>query len=353
MKSLLLVMSFLSLVHNAYLLDVVVSYNNTVMLNHFFAGNNASQAIQNASNAVRKAKGGTVVIKAGLYNLTRQITFYGNTTIKGEGMNDTILRLVNNASTFSRAGLLRSTFKDGNCNNISIESLTLDGNKQNQFNTTKGANYGRFGIFTEVCNDTLFDDVRITNFQGYGFDPHGMKPSSWAYNLTITNCLADKNEWDGFTLDQTIGIVCVNNTAKNNGRHGFNFVTGSRDIVITNVTTDQNGHYYPTVSTSNGCGITIQNNMEYDTHTAVVSFNSLIGDKRASLCIDDVRDITVFNNTMISAGTRCVFNKGSNDSILFNNICSNSRSVFLTNLSGYPSFNITVINNTIIPYISG
>jgi hypothetical protein len=346
-------LSLLSLALTTYSLEVIVSNDAIVSSNHFFAGNNASQAIQNATNAVRKAKGGTVFIKEGLYNLSHQVTIYGNITIMGEGMNKTVLRLVNTASTFQYAGLFRSTYRNGNCNNITLKSFTLDGNKLNQLSTSSTLTYGRFGIFTEVCNDTYMDDIRVTSFQGYGFDPHGKKPNLWGYNLTIVNCLADNNEWDGFTIDQTNGIYCFNNTATDNGRHGFNFVTGSRNIVISNVTTYKNGHYYPTPSKSNGCGVTLQNNLGYGSYTALVQFNSFNQDKRASLCIDEVRDIVVNKNIMVSAGQRCVFNKGSNDTLLSNNLCSNSRNVFLTSSTDFVSINITSINNTIIPYVTG
>jgi hypothetical protein len=328
-------------------LDVTVSNINSTQTNHYFTGLNASLAIQKAVKAVRKDRGGVVFIKEGVYNLTAQIIMYGNITLKGDGMNLTVLRLADYAPAYKRAGLIRATFQNGDCNNISVQHMTLDGNKKNQ-HTSETETYGRFGLFTEVCNDTLFDFVRVTSFQGYGFDPHGKKPYSWGYNLTVSNCHADNNYWDGFTLDQTINIRCVNNTAIDNGRHGFNIVTGSRNVLIENVTSYNNGYGYPTPQTSTGCGITVQNNQEFGTHTGVIMFNNLQGDKKASLCIDEIHSYTVFNNTMTTPGIRCVYNKGSNDTLIYNNACVNSRGVFMFNDTGLPTFSVIAVNNTII-----
>src|SRR5207249_31502 len=126
-------------------------------------------------------------------------------------------------------------------NDFIVSNMTIDGNKQNQY-TDPNSSYGRYGIFTEGGRNIWFDFVKIINFQGYGFDPHGWKTGNiWGNYLTITNCISENNDWDGFTLDETLYIYIKNCISSNNGRHGFNVVTGSQNVLLINNFAYNNG----------------------------------------------------------------------------------------------------------------
>ena len=196
----------------------------------------AKPYIQQALANVSAAGGGVVFVGQGNYTLSGQLFLGAATHLKGAGMDATFLRLVDNAApwkvgTSSRSGFVRSHMMDDQ----QVSEITLDGNKQNQ-RKDGDYGYGRYGLFTEGSQRVFFDRVRIQNFQGYGFDPHGWKSGFngpvYGVNLTITNCISVNNEWDGFTLDQTYGIYLFNNTALTNGRHGFNLVTGSQGTIM-------------------------------------------------------------------------------------------------------------------------
>lgn len=352
MKSVIL--CFFGLVSLTNCLDLIVSLDKSwceKTPNCLYAGENASNIIQNGLNMIRIEKGGSILIKEGVYILSTQLTLYGNTTFVGEGIDKTVFKLQDFASSWRLSGMLRSTWKSGNCSNLVFKSFTLDGNKQNQVVNASISDYGRFGLFTEMCHNVVVDSVRITSFQGYGFDPHGNKGDRFAYNLIVKNCIADTNDWDGFTLDQTIGIDVQNCTSYNNGRHGFNIVTGSQNVMIQGVSTSKNGFYYKN-TTSTGCGITIQNNMEFGTAHAVVKDSSFSGDAKASICIDEVYDILIESNCMKTSGSRCIHNKGANNTTITKNICSNSKARLYTTVSGFNYTNIVIINNTIVPYLN-
>lgn len=290
--------------------------------NCIYVNQDPNKVIQSVLNKIRDNKGGTLLIKSGTYVISSQLTFYGKTTIQGEGVDRTILKVKDNSPSWKYAGFLRATFKSGKCDNIIIRSLTLDGNKKNQ----RQSSYGRFGLFTEVCHNVVFDKVKIVNFQGYGFDPHGHKPNKvaeskyFARNLTITNCIAENNDWDGFTIDQTDGAILRSNLATNNGRHGFNVVTGSRNVLIERCKTNNNGYYY--FEKTKGCGVTIQNNLNFGTRNVVLKNNVLTNDAKASICLRNVKHITITENQLNHGAKQCVTNKGSLRVKLDNNVCS-------------------------------
>ncbi len=343
---------FLALTSSVSALDVTVGKTDCVgCLNYYKADVDAFPAIQAACEAVRKAGGGKVQVQAGEYVLSKNFQVFSNTHFTGAGMEQTILKLKDRASpwkvgTALASGFLRAVYKTyNNCLNIKITSLTLDGNKVNQ-NTDPDSEYGRYGLFTEGCTNVYVDSVKIRNFQGYGFDPHGWKtaPNAPLYGkaLTIVNCISHDNNWDGFTLDQTDGMVVQNCLAYNNGRHGFNIVTGSRNVVIDNVRTYRNGHYYYTGAS--GCGMTIQNNQNYGTSSVTVKNSLFEADKKGGVCTNDVFNIVVDSNN-IKTERACITLVDTSDVSVTNNICNNTNIIQKTNV-----INLTETNNK---YVSG
>jgi parallel beta-helix repeat protein len=198
--------------------------------------------------------------------------------------------------------------------------LTINGNKHNQ-NTDKYSQYGRFGFFTEACDNVYVNGMGIINFQGYGFDPHGVKHTkTWSINLTIINSYSGHNDWDGYTIDQSANVLLRNNTAYNNGRHGFNIVTGTYNITIENNFAYGNGYYY--YQGNEGCGLAVQNNMQYGTHNVVVRNNKFVNNMDAGICVNDVYNVIVNNNTVDRNNTIvCVKTKLIVNGTFQENIC--------------------------------
>jgi hypothetical protein len=283
--------------------------------------------------------GGTVLVGAGEYILKTQLFMYNQTHLKGSGIDITILKLANLATSWqqgtkSSAGFIRSHLMDDQ----QISQITLDGNKANQ---RLADNYGRYGIFTEGAHRVLFDTVKIHDFQGYGFDPHGWKTGgpAYGYDLTIVNCISTNNEWDGFTLDQTYNIYLSNNTSTDNGRHGYNVVTGSQNVIIENNRAFNNGYYDP--HGGSGCGFMVQNNMNYGTGNAIFTNNYVEGALKSGFCANGVFNITMTQNTVVNS-TLCGLINSTKSSSFTNNNCNNITAIIqVVDLKG--------INNTITP----
>lgn len=269
------------------------------------SNSDAYTTIQQAFNDTLAKGGGVVILNEGTYLVSINVEMYSNTVLKGAGMDKTVIKLMDYAPTFgNRAGLLRADYiNQGGCDNIVIQDLTLDGNKLNQ--DPQEMNFGRFGLFTEVCNDLVIERVKIINMQGYGFDPHGFKPSTFAVNLRMKDCIAHNNDWDGFTIDQTTDVIVENSVAYENGRHGFNLVTGTHKAVLTAITAYDNGFSF-TKNNATGCGVTFQDNNDYGTHHITVQNSKIYSNNKAGICTTGtVHDINI-SSTQITHKDKCI-----------------------------------------------
>ena len=303
-------------------LTIIVGYSDNATIK-VRPGHDAYFVFQQAFDEVKANGRGKIFIENGTYILSSFLEVGDNITVIGAGMNKTILRLMDFARHWwvpgtgtRRSGFLRSTW----CENVNFYNLTIDGNKNNQ-NTDKYSKYGRFGFFTEACDNVFIDGMSIVNFQGYGFDPHGVKASkTWSINLTIINSHAAFNDWDGYTIDQSANVLLRNNVAVHNGRHGYNIVTGTYNILIENNTAYGNGYYY--YEGNPGCGIAVQNNLNFGTHNVIVRNNTLVGSKDAGICVNDVKNVTVINNVVERNNTIvCIKSRLLVNSTVENNIC--------------------------------
>lgn len=290
--------------YNIYIGPNYVTVGYTTKANYSVIGTIRHDVIiQEALNNITKTGGGVVHILEGEYTLYWNLFIEDNIHLKGDGMFKTILRLADKApawrnGSYKKSGFVRARLTD----NLIVSNLTLDGNKHNQLNDADH-HYGRYGLFTEGCNHVWFDNVRITNFQGYGFDPHGWKAGGiWGEYLTITNCLSDYNDWDGYTLDQTYYIDVINCTARYNGRHGFNIVTGSKFVTLQNNNAIGNGYYYKDLHESgkngSGCGYMTQNNKYFGTSHIRVMENYAKNNKKAEICVNDVHNVVIRDNLL-------------------------------------------------------
>lgn len=306
--------------------NIIYRINETRMSNetNFFAvtqnilSNNDRLVIQLAINNFMEFGGGQIYVSQGTYICDYLIYLGSRMYFKGDGIDLTILILQDHANPFkvgtnSRAGFVRTM----NTNDITISDFTLNGNKFNQPDT-EDYSYGRYGIYTQSVTNAWFNNVKIINFQGYGFDPHGHKPSDYGHNLTITNCISENNNWDGFTIDETLYANVENCTSISNGRHGFNIVTGSRYVTIKNSYASNNGYFG--IYNGTGCGIMIQNNLLYGTGNVTVQYNTFTKNKKAGICLDDVYDIVCTNNT-INGTAPCFKLTNVTQSTITNNVC--------------------------------
>lgn len=300
--------------------------------------------IQSALDTASKSKD-VVLISEGLYLLNNGLVFDSNTRVQGAGMDKTILKLMDNAAPWwdekgRNAGMIRGSF----IKNVTVTDLTLDGNKVNQLSDERSS-YGRFGVFIEASKNITFDKVRVQNFQGYGFDPHGYKPTmTWTENLAIINCVANDNEWDGFTIDQSSNVIMMNNIAKNNGRHGFNIVSGSKFVNLTNNFAENNGFSLTAKNVSDGeadgCGIKVQDNFGFGTRDVHVSNNVIYQSDRGGICLDAVRRVDVVQNRILYA-KYCLMSFNVSKGTFRDNQCMTNNTFLVI-----PESSIEMLNNT-------
>jgi hypothetical protein len=296
--------------------------------------------LQKAVIDIGNLGGGIVTIKQGTYNLIKNLEIYKKyVQINGEGIDTTILKLDDYAPSFivgtsKRSGFVRARL----ISNIIISNITLNGNKNMQYHDVDSS-YGRYGIFTEGMDNVWFDRVKIINFQGYGFDPHGWKSGGiWSRYLTISNCISERNDWDGFTIDQTFNVTIYNSISNNNGRHGFNIVTGTKYGLLYNNYANYNGFYYYSGS---GCGFMVQNNQLYGTSDVTLINNYANNSKKAGFCINDVSNIAISYNNIESSCTCFDVVTGRSTNVTNNRCITNRLAKITTTTVIYGSYDIT------------
>lgn len=310
----------------------IASSTNSVFSSYDYScdGINDHVEIQNAINYVKSGGGGTIYLSDGTFVLSKNVIMYSNMVLKGQGRDSTTMKLADNSPAFSLAGFIRAK----KCKSMEIRDMTIDGNRY--LSTTSTTSYGRFGVFTEACNYTVFDNLKVANWWGYGFDPHGEGGTiNYSNYVTITNSEAINNGWDGITVDKCMYAVVANNRVIGNGRHGINIVTGSKAGEVHDNYLENNGYNYK--GAPNGCGIMVQNNQGYGTKDQDIYHNQIVNSYKGGLCLTDVYDINFSNNqitdTSVCLRVKSITDIAANNIHIDNNICPGKPLV--SDTSGY------------------
>lgn len=169
-----------------------------------------------------KFTGGTIHMKAGTYNLRRNIEIPSFVTLQGEGRDSTIIDFGSQNFYIGFFG----TVGGGNANdpahvrNVRVRDLTIQ---------KSGASQALWGAYADYF---ILENVRITNCTGIGFRLDG------AQQFYIENCLFDNNGGSGVLLsgvsDYTTASFLFNGCkATDNTAYGF-YISGSGSAVVGN-----------------------------------------------------------------------------------------------------------------------
>jgi len=226
----------------------------------------------------------TVLLKPGTYHVQHGINVTSNVTLRGSGVS-TVIRLDDNAPTMiSAAGIVR--MKDDTqsgvakrVQHVTIEDLTVDGNRAHQL---PGVDEKKFGFYAEGDFIT-FRRLVAKNCAGYGFDPHEHPDSIASTNVLIEDCESSGNAADGFVLDHVMTSTFRRNYSHDNDRHGFNLVTSTSQVTLSDSRALGNG----------GTGLMAQNGA----HDVVVQACELTGNALQGMALRDADGFTLSGNT--------------------------------------------------------
>ena len=237
-------------------------------------------AIQSADSA----SDWTVVLRPGTYHVQHGIEVTSNVTLRGYGAN-TVIRLDDNAPSMATgAGIVR--MKDDTqrgvakrVRNVTIEDFVVDGNRDQQ---APGVNEKKFGFYAEGDFIT-FRRLVAKNCAGYGFDPHEHPDSIASTNVLIEDCESYGNAADGFVLDHVNASTFRRNYAHDNDRHGFNLVTSTSQVTLSDNRSLRNG----------ATGLMAQNGA----HDVVIQSCELGENALQGMLLRDADNCTVSGNT--------------------------------------------------------
>lgn len=233
-------------------------------------------AINAVVDTLTAASGGIIALDAGVIMVTGTgtasdgaIKLKDNVSLVGKGMGNTIIRAYDSGND-KLTGVVRTESGLENAY-IGVYDLTIDGNKANQTGTGDITVYYAGVTPSSLDEDTDIRCVRVECINGYngsanagyGFDPHEV-----VNRLSLIDCIAHDNEQDGITIDGCINFNITGCKSYSNGRHGYNFVTGSKNGSLV----------APIVYSNSNNGIVIQENSEEITiNGGAVHSNTLEG----------------------------------------------------------------------------
>jgi parallel beta-helix repeat protein len=261
--------------------------------------NDDTVAIQRAINAAA-TQGGTVLAPRGVYVISASLLLLDRVTLTGQGMGQTIFRLVANLGT-NLNGLIRTDGQRGT-HYASLRDLTLDGNRQTQ---TGG---DQIGFYCGAAADQRLtdSDIGLYRVEARGFSAYGFNLRGLVTRLQVTDCLSYDNGQDGFTLDgvQTTSLRGCQSFL--NGRHGFNLAGGTSTTLLSQSLAYDNG----------GNGFTLQ------AGTRMVQLNSSEARGNAGdgiYCVESDQN-AFFNNMVLANREYGIRLRGSQGASLIGNL---------------------------------
>lgn len=309
-------------------------------------------AIQAALDAAHNAGGGHVVLSAGTYTIKGTGTasdgalrIYSNTEISGDGIGKTILKLADGWSA-KITGMIRTPVNEIT-ENVIIRDLTLDGNRDNTTADVDGIMTGVLPGKSDHDNNILIERVEIHDVSRIAFNPHEQ-----THNLTIRDCVAHHNSWDGFIADFIVNGVYENNVAYSNDRHGFNVVTHSNNVLLKGNVAYDNAEQG--IVLQRGAGSTsIEGWEDMLNHDILVIDNEVYNNGQNGILLKQVENNQIIGNKIYGNGADGIQIEGAQNNLIANNtITSNVYGIELRPYTGgFPGadkavYNV-VINNTI------
>jgi hypothetical protein len=247
-------------------------------------GTDDSAAIQLRIDEAYVAGGGEVILQAGLYELNETLTLYSYVTLRGQGIDATVLQ-VKDSSNKTAIITKDTTTLWGGASEAgeqywTVKDLTIHGNKDNN---TAGS-----GIKT-YSRAYMIDHVKIVACSEYGIasqwalageawdDPDNAAPEL-VMEAHIHNCFISYNEKDGIYFDgphdsQIINtIVGLNSYAIYGAYDGINVVSArANGLQINNCHVWGESHRYN--YNVNAAGVQVANSIADDCYTAHVNVN--------------------------------------------------------------------------------
>jgi Right handed beta helix region len=185
--------------------------------------------------------GGTLVVEAGTYVLTDSLVLpKAPFVLRGAGKNQTVLKLVDNASMPQmKIGLLHA--ETGT--QLTVQDLSLDGNRVAQTATLNRET--RTGFYCTGCTGVTVRDVDVFGWRGYGFwfQPKTTlgvaTPSS---GVTMVDVSSYSNDYDGLYFKGTNQVSLTKVMSMGNGEDGF-ALSGVDTATLDRCTTQYNGRH--------------------------------------------------------------------------------------------------------------
>ncbi|MBI2593309.1 right-handed parallel beta-helix repeat-containing protein [Candidatus Daviesbacteria bacterium] len=274
---------------------------------------NSDTAIQTALDSI-KDTGGAVYLPAGAYQISKKIRVFSNTTMFGDGIDQTILLATGQFQSGKEA--MVSNDSTGGLRNIAVRDMTLNGGLTPQADKLEGND----GIKFRDLTGGYVANVKVMQFGDHGiwlnYKPTDTAPGYKAvYDVRVTNCQSLRNKGAGIWIDSgernvvdhcivsaegdangigyEIGIdgrlsnnLMISNDIQRNG-HGISLTAGNFDNFSPGMINSSNIVCYNIVKNNRGPGVwdqrgkdnvyignEISNNNNNDGHKDVINVNS-------------------------------------------------------------------------------
>jgi hypothetical protein len=260
----------------------------------------------------------TLLIENGLYTTSNQIWILSNNTdVSGENINDTIIQLADNTSSWLIAGisrspgLLRTKYTQG----VHIHDMTIDGNKIKQIEGGRST-FSKSGVYIQSSVDSRVSNIKVRNFQQSGIVISEDKITEHKNtNINIYNSIFENNDDNGVVISGTDTAVILNSTFQNNvgsmkGNGCSIYLTGDTANIAISRNVFNNENFGVITNMHGGIApsfVTITNNVFQNvSETPIYSTNS---------------SYIYFQYNLVDNSTSCMKLNRLQNSIISNNIC--------------------------------